>query len=420
MEKNNKIRGPQKAAENEKLSGKNIKLRWIIVIALILIAAVSFTIGISGLISRKPGWMEIEANASEGITCAKEFILQYDLGADGSDPTIEYKQLTARYTEAATAAYKIFSADERFEGTGNLCAVNSSPNVEVEVDKALYDALSLMESSGKRQLYLAPIYYQYNNLFGCQYDYEAENYDPFINADMRAYFADICRFASDPSAVSLRLLGNNRVMLYVSGEYLSFATEYGISTFIDFFWMKNAFIADYIAQSLADNGFENGTVTSFDGFTRNLDRRGTSFSQNIFSRQGERVYQAAVMEYAGPMAMVSLRAYPMGSMDEVHYYQNSGGEIRSAYASAADGLCRAAREELLVYSHGKGCAGLLLDVLGLYIADELDEGALKALSSGGVYAVYTDGMAIRYTQPEINLNNFMKADGIRFTAEPVR
>ncbi len=52
----------------------------------------------------------------------------------------------------------------------------------------------------------------------------------------------------------------------------------GIGSFIDFSWMRNAFIADYLAEGLAARGFGKGALTSFDGFARNLEQGGEDFS----------------------------------------------------------------------------------------------------------------------------------------------
>ena len=57
------------------------------------------------------------------------------------------------------------------------------------------------------------------------YDYEAENFDPLLDADVKAYVDAATAFAADPDAVSLELLGDGQVRLNVSEEYLRFAEE---------------------------------------------------------------------------------------------------------------------------------------------------------------------------------------------------
>lgn len=72
--------------------------------------------------------------------------------------------------------------------------------------------------------------------------------------------------------MNVELLGGNQVKLSVSDDYLAFAEKNFISDFIDFSWMKNAFITDYVADVMIDNGYTLGSLTSYDGFTRNLDQ----------------------------------------------------------------------------------------------------------------------------------------------------
>ena len=109
-------------------------------------------------------------------------------------------------------------------------------------------------------------------------------------------FDDISAFAQDKHAVQIELLGENRIKLFVSEEYLAYASEEGISDFIDFYWMANAFIVDYIADTMRANGFVRGSVSSYDGFVRNLDDlSGSEYAFNIFNRVGNTVHQAGVM-----------------------------------------------------------------------------------------------------------------------------
>ena len=84
--------------------------------------------------------------------------------------------------------------------------------------------------------------------------------------------------------------------------------------------MKNAFIADYLADTLEAEGFTSGYLSSYDGFTRNLDRRRNEYAFNLFDRQGSDVNLPAKMRYTAPLSIVFLRDYPMGEQDKWHYY----------------------------------------------------------------------------------------------------
>ncbi|MCD8014832.1 MAG: hypothetical protein LUG99_16995 [Lachnospiraceae bacterium] len=59
-------------------------------------------------------------------------------------------------------------------------------------------------------------------------------------------------------------------MLFVSDDHLAYAEETGFLSYIDFFWMKNAFIIDYLTDTLIEKGYTQGASSSYDGFDRNL------------------------------------------------------------------------------------------------------------------------------------------------------
>ena len=80
--------------------------------------------------------------------------------------------------------------------------------------------------------------------------------------------------------LTLELLGGNQVKLNVADAYLQFAKANEITEFINFYWLKNAFIVDYMAEELEAAGFTGGIISSFDGFQRNLGATKGSYSQN--------------------------------------------------------------------------------------------------------------------------------------------
>ena len=99
--------------------------------------------------------------------------------------------------------------------------------------------------------------------------------------------------------------------------------------------MKNAFITDYVADVMIENGYTLGSLTSYDGFTRNLDltsaitkfkcrsgcfrdsRRKCDYSFNLYDRQGNIIYPAGVMHYNGAESIVSLHNYPMSDKEKI-------------------------------------------------------------------------------------------------------
>ena len=232
----------------------------------------------------------------------------------------------------------------------------------------------------------------------------------------RAWYAACAAYGNDPASVELELLGEGQVCLHVSEKYLAFAQEEEITDFIDFGWMKNAFILDYLADTLAEHNFTNAVLSSYDGFVRNLDERDTVLGFNIFDRMPEGVLPAAVMQYAGRRCFVSLRDYPVGSQDDRRYYEMEDGRVLTAYLDPADGLAKCAVQGLTAYSDTLSCGELALRMAPVYVAESLDETALTALAEEGIFTLRCKDDAVLYTDPDAILSDFYDKDGVTYTS----
>lgn len=393
------------------------KARLIITVVLILIGVCAFGYSLVSFLTVEAGWATIESDSSEA-DCSDELIFQYYLGAGEMSATAERKAVRKLYTEATGKAYQLFHTSQGFDGVNNLYYINQHPNEVISVDEVLYKAFSVIEKYENRAVYLAPIYVQYSNLFGCNDDAETIDFDPYQSEETAAYFAEIISFAGDRNAISIELLEDSKIRLFVSDAYLDYASEIGFSDFIDFYWMKNAFIADYIADTMRENGFVLGSVSSYDGFVRNLDDiSGSEYAFNLFDREGTSVYQAGVMRYDHAMSIVYLRNYPVNaSLDWQHYYEFRNGEFRTAYIDTADGYCKSAVNNLVAYSQNSSCAEILLQVMPVYINDHFETEKLTRLAQGGIYSIYCEENQILYNESSLRLTDLYDEDGVRYTA----
>lgn len=374
--------------EQIRLSEERVKLRVVLFIVALLIAVGAFAYGINALFSSEPGMQEITALSTGKLNCGDDFTFYYYLGAGEASATSEQKAVRSVYSQAAVDAYQLFSADAEFEDCKNLWYINQHINEEISVAPALYQALVFLEESGARYHYLAPVYELHFSLFQCQYDQETAAYDPFANEELRSFCSETTLYTNDADQIRLELLGNNTVRLRISEDYLRFADENGISCFVDLFWMKNAFIVDYIAGILVENGYTHGSLISRDGFIRHLgDMPGTEFAFTLSHRDGVTVSDAETLRFSSAASLVYLRDYPLGDADAGNYYVFEDGTVRFPYIDPADGYCKSAIPELAAVSTEMGCAELVLKLAPLYIADALDQAGLQALTREGI-AVY--------------------------------
>lgn len=367
---------------------------------LVLLAAFALAFswyGIKGLFSTEQGIQEVQVSSDE-LNCGDDFTFYYYLETGGTAATETLRAVRELYTQAAVDAYQIFYVEAVSEGSHNLRYLNDHPNEAVAVDPALYEALTLLEESGTRYHYLAPMYELYFSLFQCGSDQEAVDFDPYRSEALSRFYQETAAFVNDPGAVDVELLGNDTVRLAVSDSYLDFAEENGISRYIDLFWMKNAFIADYIAETLLENGYTHGALFSGDGYARCLDEEtGTEYAVDFSHREGNVISNAGSLRFSGTVSMVFLRGYPVDNGSGSNYYVYEDGTIRTPYIDPADGLDRCSVPELAVCSKDLSCAEVALRTAPLYIAETLDREALTALTEEGVVAWYYENGELRST-----------------------
>ena len=399
------------------LSKKNLKARSIAFILLAALALTAFGYGLSSLLSTEKGWKEIEANSTSELNCATEFVFMYNLGASGESATAENKAITLVYTDAVVDGYQLFTNDESYVGINNIRYINEHPNEEIEVHEALYEAFSTIKEYENRNIYLAPVYAQYDDIFYAGDDFEAMDYDPYQNEEVAAYYKEIASYANDVDAIDLELLGDNKIRLNVSEEYLAYAEENYITSFIDFAWMKNAFVTDFLADYMISKGYTLGTISSYDGFSRSLDNSGNSYSFNIYDKVGESLYGAGIMQYKGAQSIVFMYNYPINSMDANRFYTLENGEIRNFYLDTLDGKCKSSVNNLISYSDTADCAEVLMQMIPVYITDSFDSAKISEMQANDVYSIYCDKHVIYHNDKDITFTQLYNRSGIKYKTE---
>lgn len=406
----------------------NTKRRLLVVIILVIMAAAFFAYGIHGLVNRRSGWTTVEPVFSQNLGCSDEFVLQYMLGESGRSGTAEYKQLSVLFKQNLEDCAKLFDADSLYEGVVNLAYINARPNEELEVDARLFKALRIFDEQGSRALFYAPIYRYYAMLFACNTDEEASGFDPGRDAETAAIFEQALGFIKDEEAVRLEFLGKNKIKLCVSKAYLDFAEQNELPYFVDFAWMKNAFIVDEIADAMLGENLTYGMISSYDGFGRNLYEGEQSFSLNVFDYGKEiidfeikgLVIPAARLDYTGALSIVTYRSFFMSSPDERHLYTYADGESIGAYFQPETGLPAAACPQLLAYARGESCAEVLLQTVQIYAEDRIDNEALRDLSAAGIQTVYCHDEKIFYTEEGAALRDLYKDEETEYRSQVLK
>ena len=397
------------------LDEKKIKPRLILTIVFFIIAIIAITYGVVSMNSTDDGWRTVEVSSKLDGSCIPEIAFQYNLGASGVAAGVEYRELSKVYTEAADNATKFFN-NRYYVDTSNLRTLNDSPNSDVAVAQELYDALKLLSDSGRREMFYAPYYDEYTSLFLCVDENEAYNFDPKRNPEVEQYIDSLSAYVGDENHVSLTFGENNTLRLNVSDEYLAFAEDYGITSYVDLYWMKNAFVVDYIAKKLMENGFYFGSLSTFDGYVRNLDKgSGYIYGFNLYDKVGDTVNPAAIMSYSGQISVVNYRSYPMTDLDAPYYTEDADGNTLSKYIGG-NGYPASATGSLVMFSREKSCAEILVSTMEYYLADTLDTAEVENIPE--ISCVYCEDSKVvtNSTDEKISFDSFY--DG--YTLENVK
>ncbi len=395
----------------------------------LLIAGLLLAIGlgfigyaISVALSSDPGWVQIDPVAESSESVAGDLVFFYELGASGHKPNAEHKALAPFYTEVCMDAFRIFTVDYPYEDVHNLYYLHEHIGEAVTVDPALYRAFEAIDKAGSRFLFAAPFYREYRNLFSDTEDGSAIRVDPFKNSEIAAYFAELSVFTSSQDHIRLTLHGDNTVTLTVSDEYRAFARENGIETFVDFYWARNAFALDYVADRLIEKGYVYGSISSYDGFVRALDTRDVPYTYNLFdlrtdtSTGKDTVYNAARLHYSGETAIVFLRSYPMMDQDDMYYIYKTG-ERRHPYVDVTDGLCKNALDGLVSYASKGSCADVLLSMMPLFVADTWNADAVGNLSAQGIHSIYITDETVYHTDSDAEIDQFYCDESVTYSSQ---
>lgn len=388
--------------EKIELSTSNIVLRAIGAGVLLLIALICFGTALSDFFNTQPGWEEITVE-SDSVNCSTDFIFNYDFTDYGGDASAAYKLLTSLYSDACEDAYLIFTKDTADDSVNNLAYLNAHVNEIVTVDPVLYDALELLVNSGSRHIYLAPVYVEYDRVFSASSAEEASWYDPAQSEKVSGYVKELVSYCSDPEMINLELLGNNQVCLHVADDYLAYAEENALDAFLDFGWMTNAFIIDYLAEVLIEGGYTCGYLSSYDGFTRNLDDRGQSYSVNLFDGQADTIYVPAVLSSTEPVSIAVLRSYPMDEKDSWHYFDFGEDYIVSTHIDPVDGVNKCYYDDLVSYSSEASCAEILVAMMPSFITDEYHPSVFDAMEDG-IYSIWFEDQVLHHNETDVSIS----------------
>lgn len=317
--------------ERVELKGTHMGLRFTAFVLCLTLGLGALGFGIYSLLSPEPGWARIEATTDQAYV-AGDFVFDYLLEEGGA---AQRKALTTLYTQQCLDMGRLFDATQAYEECpNNLYFINSHPGEDVQVDPRLYKAFQRLEEAGDRTVYLGVLEAYCLNLY---YDSGAEA-DPFERPDTEGLLRQLGEFAQ--SGVRLRLLGGNMVRLEVTAEYAALAGELGLDCYLDFGWLRSAFILDYIGEELSSRGYTNGLISSRDGYTRSLGGDVGPVQRSLYRWDGERAVETGRQEMDTPVNAAAINGFPLEGDDGQAYINQrailDGGTVNETVIRFSD------------------------------------------------------------------------------------
>lgn len=334
--------------ERVELNEKHMGLRFAAFALCLALGLTALGFGIYGLMSTEPGWAEIEASSGD-VHCGGDLTFKYLFGEDA---TAQRKVLTTLYTQECTKLGKLFDAAQTYEDApNNLCYVNTHPGEDIPVDPLLYQAFERLQAAGDRTVYLGILNAYYLNLYYEDQDIRG-GLDPFEDPDTAEVFRQLEEYAG--SSVEVKLLGDGTVRLELDPEYEEFAGELGLDCYLDFGWLRSAFILDHIAGELSARGYTQGILASFDGFTRSLGGDVGAVRLGVYRWDGARAVETGKRELDTPVNAAALNGFPISGDDGRAFV------CQSILLGVPAG---AGAETVMLSSDTEDCVGLALEVL---------------------------------------------------------
>lgn len=395
--------GPKPVKKIE-LNEKNVKLRFILFILSFLVVVACAILIFVNLFKKESGFTTIESYPT--INMQNDFVFSYDVGNTDLSITEEINNLSNKYTSLLEFSYIQFDIYSDHDQK-NINYINNHINQDIQISELLYDSIEDVVNENEKLLYLAPIYAYYNDMFSTELDLNM--LDPYQNINVQNYFKDILDYINSNS-IKINLLSNNTINLYVSEDYINYLNENDVFYYIDFGFLKNSFIIDYIAENLLLAGYNKGNIKSYDGYFVNLD---SSLDYNFVidvldnvNNFGSRVCNFTVK---GKTSVVQFRNFMYYQNDIYRYVKMPDNSYRHIYIDYNDGLSKSSTNSLTSYSTELSCSEIALKTYRGFISDNFSLATTDQIKQVWIVNTY-----IYYNDQSISLQNLYDINNVKY------
>ncbi len=313
-----------------KVSEKHIGLRIAVTAVAFVIAVVAFTIGVTSIGKKEPGYYSIEAKTdAEALTYNNAVLYRYWFDGKSNEIKGKIRELTGVYTPILAAAYKQLDHQNTYTGQVSIGTINKNLGQIVSVSPELYAILKdayakTLEKKGYN-LFAGALYAEWESI---QILDNPDEFDPVNNEYIQSRLHAIAAVVSDLSNFNLEFLDDTTcsVRFSTSDAYKVFCTENEITAYaLDLNLLKDAYMLSMMGESLVKEGYSLGHLSTKEGLALNTSPRG-SLNFDMHTREGGNDTVYASVNLDGVFSAATFTAYGMGS-DYGYVLEHEGSKL---------------------------------------------------------------------------------------------
>ncbi len=313
-----------------KVSEKHIGLRIAVTAVAFVIAVVAFTIGVTSIGKKEPGYYSIEAKTdAEALTYNNAVLYRYWFDGKSNEIKGKIRELTGVYTPILAAAYKQLDHQNTYTGQVSIGTINKNLGQIVSVSPELYAILKdayakTLEKKGYN-LFAGALYAEWESI---QILDNPDEFDPVNNEYIQSRLHAIAAVVSDLSNFNLEFLDDTTcsVRFSTSDDYKVFCTENEITAYaLDLNLLKDAYMLSMMGESLVKEGYSLGHLSTKEGLALNTSPRG-SLNFDMHTREGGNDTVYASVNLDGVFSAATFTAYGMGS-DYGYVLEHEGSKL---------------------------------------------------------------------------------------------
>lgn len=342
------------------ISKKHIPFRITLLVIAIIVAVTSFTVLITSINKKEPGFFEIKVKTDQLVpTYSEEITLMYYADGKSNDINRLINTVKEEYASILKDSYILFDSENKYDGYINIATINDHLNEDVRVNEDLYEVLkdAYTKTLEKKNfnMFATPLHDSWNSLFYYP-SYDVEQYDPLNDSSKASELSTLASKVNDLNNFTLTFDDENHfVKLNVNEDFISYLTSNELSkTYISLNNLYEAYRVDYIASKLKSKGFTNGYIFTDDGVMLSLQE---NLSKDYYlydlDTNKDKIYQVGLINIEGLSSCNQFKAFSFTKEQDYKYYTISKDNktyYRHKYIDISKGICNDIFETINVSS----------------------------------------------------------------------